>query len=412
MHCVAVACVSVLLFSCDKTETYQEPKDDNLSLRQLVNKYYKNSNFHIGATVVPNYLTDLNYKSLSDVFYREFSLNLVRDEFNQAVVYPQSNKEWFDGNYKHLFNLARKNKQILSIDASLSPDCSEWIKDENAEAHTIENIRSILNYYVANTAKEAQKNKDVVKWMTVIRNPVSRGHEGLEYDGTGTARSFQAGEWFGPVAGIGYELPWMVIGFTDTLLNNSNLAEPRIPNYIFEAFRLANQYAPDVKQLIAQPDGEMNDNVWTTIKELAVTLRGKGVKIDGIEWIASLDLQKGFGEEQLRKLSLLIDWCYQNNFEFHIAGLEVKSSNVNRWDTEDLDGLRKKEAEVSALITPIAGLLIEKAGKGAATLSYGVFDGRYEKGTGTYAVLFDHEGNNRQMYRDLQNTLSPDLSNN
>lgn len=402
----------ILMFhACGEDLVYQEPADENLSIRQLVNKYYKNSGFQIGTITGEHYLTDVKYNNLKQVFFREFSLNSVMREFNQASVYPVNNKEWFDGSYKYLFDLARKNKQVLSVDASLSPDCSEWIKDETSSMHTTVNISAIMRYYMSNVAKEAEKNKDVVKWMTVVRDVVSRGHEGLDYDGTGGNTIYPAGEWFGPVAGSGYENPWTVLGMSDTTLTQINLNETKVPRYIFEAFHLANLYAPGVKQLISQPDDEMNDKVWNTVKQLVITLREHGIRVDGISWIAKLDINKGFGEDELRKLSLLIDWCYQNNVEFHITGLEIKALNVNRWDTEDLDGLSKKENEISAVITPIARLMTEKAGKGAKTLSYGIFDGRYEKGIGTYAVLFDHEGVKRQMYFDLQKLLSPELSN-
>lgn len=402
----------LMLHACGENLVYQEPSDEDLSIRQLVNKYYKNSGFLIGATTGQSYLTDISYASLKQVFYKEFYLNSVQKEFNQASVYPVHNKEWFNGSYKHLFDLARKNKQVLSVDASLSPVCSEWIKNESSPMHSPENIADLMNHYVMNIAKEAEKNKDVVKWMTVIRDAVSRGHEGLGYDGTGVNTVYQAGEWFGPVAGVGYENPWTVLGMSDTTLTQINLNETRIPRYVFGAFRLTNLYAPGVKQLIAQSDDEMNDKVWNTVKQLVITLREKGFRIDGIDWTAKLDMNKGFGEDKLRKLSLLIDWCYQNNVEFHISGLEIKALDVNRWDTEDLEGLGKKENEVSAVMTPIAKLMTEKAGKGAKTLSYGIFDGRYEQGIGTYAALFDHEGGKRRMYVDMQKLLSPELSDN
>lgn len=408
---LSIVLVAVLLSSCGEQLTYTEPNDDDLSLRTLVNKYYKNSGFYLGALPGANYFTDLNKVNWKNLYYKEFAMSTLQTEFNQSVVYPLPNKEWFDGGYKSQFDLARKNEQILSVDASLSENCSDWIKDETSALHTSANILNVLNFYQANISKELEKNKDVVKWMSVVKNPVSTGHEGLNYDGTGVTQTYQAGEWFGPVSGVGFENPWTVLGFTDTILTNVQLNENRIPKYIFDAFRISNQNAPGVKQIITQLDGELNEKVWNTLKQLLITLRQNGVRVDGIGWIARLDLNKGFGQENLRRLSLLIDWCYQNNFEFHVIGLEVKSSDVNRWDTEDLDGIAKKETEIAAVFSSVADIVIQKAGKGAKSLGYGILDGRYESGIGTYANLFNHDGEKGLMYSELQNLLIPDLSN-
>ncbi|GAB1414606.1 hypothetical protein MASR2M117_00120 [Paludibacter sp.] len=402
------AVLALLCFtSCDNNEVYRELDDDSLSIRLLVNKYHRSNSFYVGAQPGDNYLTYVQYEGLRKIFYQEFAVATLNREFYQQNVYPLPNKEWFNGSYKHTFDLARKNDQLLSITTALSPDCSEWIKDETDNLHTTNNINSILEYYIENIGKELENNKDVVKWMTVVSEPVSVGHTGLDYDGTGVDHAFSAGEWFGPVSGVGYENPWTVLGFSDIELTSSSLSEKRIPTYIVEAFQLSNKYAPGVKQLIAQSDDILDDAVWNTIKQMLLKLRDNNIKVDGMVWKASLDLTKGIDEESLRRLSLLIDWCYQNSFEFHITGLEVKSSPVNRWNVEDLDGLTKKEAAISTVLNSVSRIAIQKSGKGIATLSFGVFDGRYDATSGTFANLFSHDGDKRLMYYDLQKLLIP-----
>ncbi len=67
------------------------------------------------------------------------------------------------------------------------------------------------------------------------------------------------GEWFGPKPGTDkWENPWPIIGYDTT-------HALRPPLYIKRAFELANEYAPNIKQIINQ-HGTMNDVAWDKVK--------------------------------------------------------------------------------------------------------------------------------------------------
>lgn len=126
------------------------------------------------------------------------------------------------------------------------------------------------------------------------------------------------GEWFGPAAGTTkWENPWTIMGY-------DSIDGFKCPVYIDRAFKLYNQHAPHIKQIINQ-HGNFEEEVWnSTMKGLVHYLRDdKGRRIDGIGWQAHID--KGWEKipGNLERLSAFIDWAHANNLEFHITEMNV-----------------------------------------------------------------------------------------
>ena len=65
--------------------------------------------------------------------------------------------------------------------------------------------------------------------------------------------------------------------------------------------------------------------MWDKVKETILYIRSKGYRVDGIGWQAHIGLSASNKailentDEELRKLSDLIDWAHKNNLEFHIT---------------------------------------------------------------------------------------------
>ena len=390
--------LSLAVISCEDNIVSEQSQPEYL--RTILNEYYSGQ-LLVGAKPGDGYLNTVDYENLKKVFVQEFPLCIPGYEFGQPYVYYAAG-QGLEDKYSYYFESARKNSQFLYVDAGIGDICSDWMKDESSPLLTQDNLSEILSGYLERLCQDFDKNSDVVKWMTVVRNPVSTGHEGLDYTGS-VPGSFAPGDWMGPVSGIACEIPWTRLGMSDMKLDEES--GNYIPAYIVDAFKITNELAPGIGQIIAQKDATLDNDVWQTVKNLVIAMRNGNISVDGIAWIPELDLENGVSEQVLQRLSLLIDWCYQNDVEFHILGLEVLAAPVNRWGVEDNAGVLEKQDKIAEVFDSIFEVVKKKIDAGVTTVSFAEFDGRYDETDGTYAALFDHDGNMLQSYSSLMEIL-------
>ena len=125
---------------------------------------------------------------------------------------------------------ASKNDITLRIHGPISPQASQWTKDDlRTKEELIENMTTFFT---------ALCKKIIIlkwKWMDVV-------NETVEIDGN----------WFAEKPGNNlWENPWTQIGLNDD----------GIPIYIIEAFRMAMKYAPNIKFVFNQHGG-MQPKMW------------------------------------------------------------------------------------------------------------------------------------------------------
>ena len=342
--------------------------DNDLTIRQIIEKYYANSNFNFGCISNAAYLKDGN----PDVaFYlKEFSYNVPENEFKQSQVYPEPNGKWNDANFNGLIEMARQNKQIMRAHSPISPQCSRWVKADN---RTPEELLNVMVHYMDNISKAIEANHDVIKWMDVVNETVvSNNMSDSEYN-------YKTGDWFGPLVGNDrWQNPWTIIGYeSDTQL--------KVPKYITLAFEIANKNAPNIKLLYNQHGG-MEPEAWEKIKKTVVYLKSKGLRVDAIGWQAHIPYGFEKVDGNMRRLNELIDWCYKNDLEFHVTEIDIKMG-------KNIDGINfhKKAEDVADTYAAITEAMVKKIGKGAVSINCWAMKHRRRITEGSFAGLFDDE---------------------
>ncbi len=365
-----------------ETETAVETGEMNLSIRQIIEKYYSNSTFNFGCISKAIYLNDDN----PDVaFYlNEFSYNVPENEFKQSGVYPEPNSNWKADNYLGLIEMARQNKQIMRAHAPVSPQCSRWAK---ADDRTPEELKDVMVHYMENISKAIEANHDVIKWMDVVNETVVSGNiSDSEYQ-------YKTGDWFGPLAGNErWQNPWTVIGYESD-------SELKVPTYIKLAFEIANKNAPHIKMLYNQHGG-MEQEAWDKIKQTVLYLRNKGLRVDAIGWQAHIPYGFEKVDGNMERLNELIDWCYQNNLEFHVTEIDIKMG-------KSINGVNftEKAEEVADTYGAITETMVKKIGKGAVTINCWAMKHRRRKTEGSFAGLFDDQMKPTKAYYRIKEVL-------
>lgn len=266
----------------------QEP--DTTSIKLILENYYPSCNLYVGSACHERYLNT----QTEEILNTEFNYVTPANEFKQSYIHSEPDKwQWTKSDI--WINQCAENNQIMRLHAPISPQCSKWVKDDS---RTAEELDLILEEYMTALCT-TYCNKSHVKWLDVVNETINK-------DGT----------WFGPKEGTDtWENPWTIIGFDET-----NEIKP--PLYIKKAFTIANQYAPNTKQIINQ-HGAFEEVVWTKMKKLVSYLRSNNLTIDGVGWQAHIDLGWELEEGNLQRLSEFIDWCHSNNLEFHITEFNV-----------------------------------------------------------------------------------------
>jgi len=276
----------------DDTELFSK------SIREIVDTIFPNKNVFIGCTIDYNKIET----KAGEILDREFSYVTPGLYFKQSRVHPKPGKwnwEECDGWVQHCL----ENNQVIRMHSPICPQCSTWAKDDN---RTAEELEINMTEYMTAVCKRYNGESNVL-WMDVVNETINAD-----------------GSWFGPETGTdSWENPWPIIGFdeSDSL---------QAPLYIEKAFRIANKFAPDIKQIINEHC--FTKEAWEKMKKLVMYLRNKGIRVDGLGWQAHVEVGWEKITDNLEYLGEIVDWCHQNDLEFHITEFNVwlKPKNENK----------------------------------------------------------------------------------
>lgn len=272
-----------------------------LPLKDIARKY-PHGNLQIGVAMNP---TSLDTPS-GIIAQREFGYITPENDFKQSYIHPvpdswrwEKSDTWID--------YAKKHGIIIRMHSPISPQCSKWVKND---ARTGEELAPVMEDYLTKLCIR-YANNSCVKWMDVVNETVSKNKIADKKYGT-----MECGDWFSSRIGDGtWENPWTRIGYDDK-------SEIKVPLYILRAFKICNQYAPQVKQIINQ-HGNFEAKVWDKIKKTVAYLRNNGCRVDGLGWQAHIDAGWEKTPGALERLDSFVTWCHDNNLEFHVTEMNV-----------------------------------------------------------------------------------------
>lgn len=345
----------------------------SLRLREIVKARFSNKPFYIGATSAdPEWGTPEE-----EILNREFSYITPNNDFKQTQVHPTPEK-WDWRIADEWVVRAEKHDQVLRMHAPISPQCSKWAKnDERTPAELQQN----LTEYMTRICKR-YNGKPAVKWLDVVNETIDKD-----------------GSWLGPKPGVNkWENPWLKIGIETNISSTYPiLHQDGVPLYIIQAFEIANQHGSDLKLIINQHT-LIEFRAAEKLKELALYLRERGLRVDGIGWQAHLHHDRwrewaNTDSPNLDQLRKTIDWAHENNLEFHIT-----ENNIHTYTSDPYEAKLVAEAYAN-----IIGVLVEKSDTGVIAWNlwnitdrkhwrnpnlkmYGLWDESYQPRPAYYAI--------------------------
>jgi GH35 family endo-1,4-beta-xylanase len=290
-----------ILFAFNLVDLHaQLPVPEGRRLRDIIADKYPEGNLLIGATTGSWGIGE----PIGEVMDREFSYVTPENDFKQSVVRgDHSIWNWSraDAWLQHI----KDNDQVLRIHGPISPQCSKWAKEDH---RTADELSQELDTFMTALCK---RYNDV---------------EGIEYLDVVNEIALSDGKWHHPKPGTDqWENPWLTIG-QDTDPNKT-------PLYVKRAFAIANEHAPELKQIINNHCHPGTPGM-EKVKETIVYLRDSGYRVDGLGWQAHVEV--GWAtEENLNHLRDVIDWCQQRNLEFHITEFDAWIMNKYTQTFED-----------------------------------------------------------------------------
>ncbi len=372
--------------SCtDETEVVPDPPyitDKDLSIKQILEKHYANSEFYFGCITNDKFLVEGNPRA--SIFNKEFSYNTPENQFKQQWVYQQPGATWISKDYEGLIAMARENNQVMRAHGPISPQSSKWaVHDDRTPAE----LEKLMIEFCTRLYKDLEKNKDVVKWMDVVNETVSARLWSDEKYG------YIVGDWFGPMLGTEiWQNPWLIIG-------QENVTDLKVPVYIEKSFELAKVHAPSIKKLYNH-HGRFEPEAWDKVKKTILYLRSKGLEVDALGWQGHVALGFEKDPENMKRLNAIIDWCYYNKIEFHITELDVKLGDVPP------STFKAKEVEIANTYAAVINVFLKKIGKGAVGINLWSFNDRAtSEGGGTTAGIYDIYNNPNLTYYMIKETL-------
>ena len=247
----------------------------------------------------------------------------------------------------------------------VSPQCSDWVKDD---ARTPEELENMLREFLTAVCKRYNGVPGIIS-MDVVNETT---HDN---------------EWKKNAEGTGWEVPWYIIG--------QDSDKNKTPLYIKMAFEIANEHAPDLKLIYNHHEDMNKEGSWRLIKETITSLRAHGLRVDGIGWQAHVN--NGWATpENVEKLEALIDWAHSNDLEFHVT-------EASSWQK---DGVTRESLEEQAYTySKIVETLIAKRSTGVV----GWNTWHIDDGTGWhqewYGAIFDKDLEAKPAYYSIQKAL-------
>lgn len=343
------------------TEVGKISSSSKQNIKKILSKKF-DERFYFGATISSKQLgTDAE-----KLLINNFNMTVPENAVKQARVHPDPHTwNWID--MDNILLMSEKNNLAVRLHGPVSPQSSHWAKNDN---RTPGELEKNMNEYLTEQCKRYNGHPNVL-WMDVVNETVERN-----------------GEWFGPKKGVDqWENPWTTIGFE---------SDPnKTPKYIVKAFEIANEYAPNIS-LVYNQHGGMEKKMWEKVKETIIYLKGKGLRVDGLGWQAHLSNKNNINQEYIQFLSDLIDWCHDNELDFHVTEIDYKIfGEVNTYN-------QKIQADAYSRILKI---LLSKINNGVVTYNtWGIVD-RIGEHTDKSRFIFDLVGNPKPAYFSLLKTL-------
>ncbi len=379
--------------------TPENPDDAELTLKELVAKYYEPEEFVVGAASNMGDFDDIDEQVA--IWLDEFGYNTPSNDFKQTQVYRTPGATWNNGGYMKCIEIARKYGQVVRSHGPMAPQCSSWAKEDNRTAVELEDM---LTDYMTQLSKDLQVNSDVVLWMDVVNETFCNATlKGIGYDASLSADTYQynVDDWFGPRLGTSnWENPWTIIGFDDVTFGGESFD---IPKYIPMAFEIANKYAPDVKKIYNDHGKEMNVDVQKKLRRTVLYLRSLGLAVDGIGWQGHVRIGWEKNPDNITNLKDAIEWCHTHGMEFHVTELDVELSNTTSVSNEAY--IVENEEAIADTVGAIVEILLSYVDKGAHGVNFWTMTDDTSSST-IKARLFDAKNNPSPAYYRVRELIS------
>ncbi|TLX72770.1 endo-1,4-beta-xylanase [Labilibacter sediminis] len=295
------------LICCNTAETEKDivpgPVEPEQTIREIVNEVFPEGNVFIGAACHHRLFGTKSF----DILNREFSYVTPANDFKQSYIHPEPGKYRFEQSDDWV-QMCENHKQVIRMHAPISPQCSKWVKEDS---RTAQELQTILEEYMFALCSKYNGISNIL-WLDVVNETIDK----------------TTGDWFGPKEGTDkWENPWPKIGFDET-------HALRPPLYIKQAFTIANEYAPDIKQIINQ-HGALEEASWDKMKALVAYLRENKLRVDGLGWQAHIDLGWEKIPGNIERLGEIVRWCHSNDLEFHITEFNVWLKDGDEYKFEE-----------------------------------------------------------------------------
>lgn len=337
-----------------------QPVPNGRRLREIIADKYSDGNLLIGGTTGSWAL----YTTTGKIMNREFSYVTPENDFKQAQIHPD-NVQWKWSRADAWKNQVLTNKQILRMHGPISPQCSNWAKNDSRTPGELEkNMRDFMEALC-----KRYNGKTNFEYLDVVNETVING------------------AWHKNKSGTDWEVPWYIIG--------QDTDENKTPLYIKYAFEIAKEHAPDLKFVFNQHEQTISKGSWNLIKETIMYLRNQGLRVDAIGWQAhvSAGWEKIAGQTQA--LRELIDWAHANDLEFHVTEQSVY-----------LDGNSQQYFQEQAeTYKAIIDILVEKSENGKVAWNTWHIDDKTGWRPDEYPAMFDNEYQPKPAYYAVQLAL-------
>jgi len=331
-------------------------------IKVIIKENYPKNSFVIGATLSYN-----DFGTVTEaLFLKDFDYATSRNFAKQPYVHPEPGV-WRWDRIEEAVVFAGKNNIQLRLHSPISPQASKWaLNDDRTAKELSENMEEYMKALCVKI-----NEYPVVKWMDVVNETIERD-----------------GNWFMDKSGIDkWENPWVKIGF-DT--NN-------VPLYITKAFKISNEFAPNVGQIFNQHGG-MEPVMWEQVKKTVLYLKSQGIRVDGLGWQCHLKPQSRVVDnpENLEYLASLIDWAHANDLSFHVTEMDYHIHSESNFRQE-------YEAQAAAYVA-ILKVLAKKTSSGLVTCNFwGITDKDDSKNTHRY--LYDEQMKEKPVYHAVKKVL-------